>query len=336
MKMITLSSLPTGLWSAGYCQFVSGRQVFKYQQKIMCGLDKKLCMSSIKNGVRRLDGHMGTDINRSILYNVSDIAMGRGSWLKERDIINRSILYNGRMNRFIQPDIKRSILYKNGRKVNGFVQPEIINRSILYKNGSKVNGFVQPQIMNRSILYKNGSKVNGFIQPEIINRSILYKNGSKVNGFIQPEIINRSVLYNNQRRPLNGFIQPHIIKRSILYKVSDTQYDGMVLFILQNVKLWPTSCESATSWRSSSNRSIMSSVNSTYNTHTWYILTLVTCIGAITKLPQSGVLCDNITEFGVAEDLLPPQTKWYCHTAHQTKVVLSLCHAIHIVSYIPI
>ncbi len=38
----------------------------------------------------------------------------------------------------------------------------------------------------------------------------------------------------------------------------------------------------------------------------------------LTKLPESGVLCDNITEFGVAEDHLrptgsgdlpPPQTK---------------------------
>ncbi len=31
----------------------------------------------------------------------------------------------------------------------------------------------------------------------------------------------------------------------------------------------------------------------------------------MTKLPKSGVLCDNITEFGVAEegDLPPPQTK---------------------------
>ncbi len=48
-------------------------------------------------------------------------------------------------------------------------------------------------------------------------------------------------------------------------------------------------------------------------------------LNTITKLPESGVLCDNITEFGVAEDHLspqgechlpPPQTKWYCHTAH--------------------
>ncbi len=28
--------------------------------------------------------------------------------------------------------------------------------------------------------------------------------------------------------------------------------------------------------------------------------------GIITKLPESGVLCDNITEFGVAEDHLSP------------------------------
>ncbi len=43
----------------------------------------------------------------------------------------------------------------------------------------------------------------------------------------------------------------------------------------------------------------------------------------ITKLPESGDLCGNITEFGVVEgDPLPPQTKWYCHTDLQTKVVL--------------
>ncbi len=30
----------------------------------------------------------------------------------------------------------------------------------------------------------------------------------------------------------------------------------------------------------------------------------------ITKLPESGVLCDNITEFGVAEDHLSP---WFCN-----------------------
>ncbi len=67
--------------------------------------------------------------------------------------------------------------------------------------------------------------------------------------------------------------------------------------------------------------------------------------GNITKLPESDVLCGNITGFGVAEDPLSPQgeadpplpqTKWYWHTAHRTKVVLCLCHAIHIVSYIPI
>ncbi len=31
--------------------------------------------------------------------------------------------------------------------------------------------------------------------------------------------------------------------------------------------------------------------------------------GNITKLPESGVLCDNITEFGVAEDHLSPPPK---------------------------
>ncbi len=65
----------------------------------------------------------------------------------------------------------------------------------------------------------------------------------------------------------------------------------------------------------------------------------------ITKLLESGVLYGNITEFGVEEDHLslqgegdppPPQTKRYCNTAYQTKVVLCLCHSIHIVSYIPI
>ena len=57
----------------------------------------------------------------------------------------------------------------------------------------------------------------------------------------------------------------------------------------------------------------------------------------ITKLPECGVMCGNITEFRVAEDHLslqgegdppPPQTKWYCHTAHHTQVVLCLCHAL--------
>ncbi len=31
--------------------------------------------------------------------------------------------------------------------------------------------------------------------------------------------------------------------------------------------------------------------------------------GIITKLPESGELCDKITEFGVAEDHLSPQGK---------------------------
>ncbi len=51
------------------------------------------------------------------------------------------------------------------------------------------------------------------------------------------------------------------------------------------------------------------------------------------KQPESGDLCGNITEFGVAEehlsqqgegDLPSPQTKRYCHTVHQTKFVLFL------------
>ncbi len=43
----------------------------------------------------------------------------------------------------------------------------------------------------------------------------------------------------------------------------------------------------------------------------------------ITKLPESSDLCGNITEFGVAEGhTLPCQTKWYCHTDLQIKVVL--------------
>ncbi len=51
----------------------------------------------------------------------------------------------------------------------------------------------------------------------------------------------------------------------------------------------------------------------------------------ITKLPEFGDLCGNITEFGVAEgfylssqgeaDPPPSQTKWYCHTDLQMKVV---------------
>ncbi len=39
---------------------------------------------------------------------------------------------------------------------------------------------------------------------------------------------------------------------------------------------------------------------------------VVTVWGFITKLPESGVLCGNITEFGVVEDSWdppPPQTK---------------------------
>ncbi len=49
--------------------------------------------------------------------------------------------------------------------------------------------------------------------------------------------------------------------------------------------------------------------------------------------PESGDLCGNITEFGVAEehlkpqgegDLPPPQTQSYCHTVHQMTVVLFL------------
>ncbi len=40
-------------------------------------------------------------------------------------------------------------------------------------------------------------------------------------------------------------------------------------------------------------------------------LLLKPIFGNITKLPESGVLCGNITEFGVVEDHLspPPQTK---------------------------
>ncbi len=61
-----------------------------------------------------------------------------------------------------------------------------------------------------------------------------------------------------------------------------------------------------------------------------------TCIIIITKLRESGALCGNITEFldGLGSpgkgDPPPPQTRWYCHTAYQMKVVLCLCHAIHI------
>ncbi len=43
--------------------------------------------------------------------------------------------------------------------------------------------------------------------------------------------------------------------------------------------------------------------------------TLVMNLDIITKLPESGDLCGNITEFGVAEgDSLPLQMKWYCNT----------------------
>ncbi len=53
----------------------------------------------------------------------------------------------------------------------------------------------------------------------------------------------------------------------------------------------------------------------------------------ITKPPDYGELCQEITEFVVVEDHLsqqaegdlpPPQTKYSPHTAHQTKVVLFL------------
>ncbi len=45
----------------------------------------------------------------------------------------------------------------------------------------------------------------------------------------------------------------------------------------------------------------------------------------MTKLPESGDLCGNITEFGVAEGDPPsPQMKLYCHTDIQTKIVLFL------------
>ncbi len=62
-------------------------------------------------------------------------------------------------------------------------------------------------------------------------------------------------------------------------------------------------------------------------------LTVKSCVYVKAKQPESGDLCGNITEFGVAEehlslqgdsDLPPPQMKWYCHTVHQTKVVLFL------------
>ncbi len=37
-------------------------------------------------------------------------------------------------------------------------------------------------------------------------------------------------------------------------------------------------------------------------------------------IPHSGIVCD-ITPTG-SGDLPPPQTQWYCHTAHQTLLVL--------------
>ncbi len=47
--------------------------------------------------------------------------------------------------------------------------------------------------------------------------------------------------------------------------------------------------------------------------------------GIIIKPPESGELCEEITEFAVVEgDRLPPQTKWSPHTAHQMKVVVFL------------
>ncbi len=51
----------------------------------------------------------------------------------------------------------------------------------------------------------------------------------------------------------------------------------------------------------------------------------LTLVSTITKLPESGDLCGNITEFGVAEgNPPPPQTKRYFHIDLQTKVVLFL------------
>ncbi len=47
--------------------------------------------------------------------------------------------------------------------------------------------------------------------------------------------------------------------------------------------------------------------------------------GNITKLPECGDLCGNITEFGVSESDPPrSRTMWYCHTDLQMKVVLFL------------
>ncbi len=63
-------------------------------------------------------------------------------------------------------------------------------------------------------------------------------------------------------------------------------------------------------------------MNMTHNI--WYeIMNMTHNIDIITKLPESGDLCGNITEFGVAEgDPSPPQTKWYYHRDRQTNVVL--------------
>ncbi len=64
----------------------------------------------------------------------------------------------------------------------------------------------------------------------------------------------------------------------------------------------------------------------------YHICNSYTC-NTITKPPESGELCEEITEFVVAEDHLSPQCegdlplpqmKWSPHTAHQTKVVLFL------------
>ncbi len=58
---------------------------------------------------------------------------------------------------------------------------------------------------------------------------------------------------------------------------------------------------------------------------------------AVTKLPESGVLCGNIIEFGVGEDHLSwqdeddqstPLIKRFCNSACQTRVILFLYPAV--------
>ncbi len=76
-------------------------------------------------------------------------------------------------------------------------------------------------------------------------------------------------------------------------------------------------------------KDVIDTCNSSHNTISFTIdqddRRLIIHSNSITKLPESGDLCSNITEFGVLEgDPPPPQTKWYCHTDLQKNIILFL------------